>query len=60
MIPPKVNNYEIKRVNILDNRKSSNFHVNTLAGIGDHTQTDYDYEHPYDLPYESKVTYTVM
>ena len=60
VIPPKVNNYEINRVNILDNRKSSNFHVNTLAGIGDHTQTDYDYEYPYDLPYESGVTYTVM
>ena len=60
MIPPKVNNYEIKRVNILDNRKSSNFNVNTLAGIGDNTQTDYDYEYHYDLHYESKVTYTVM
>jgi len=33
VIPPKVNNYEIKRVNILDNRKSSNFHVNTLLEL---------------------------
>ena len=60
VIPPQVTKYELTRVKIVDKKKSSNFHVNTLAGLGDHTQTDYDYEYAYDLPYDSQVTHTVV
>lgn len=60
VIPPQVTNYEITRVKIIDRKKNSNFHVNSQAGLGDHTQTDYDYDYPYDLPYESSVTRKVM
>lgn len=60
VIPPQVTNYEITRVKIIDDRMNSSFHVNSLAGLGDHTQTDYDYDYPYDLPYDSGVTHKVM
>lgn len=60
VIPAQVTNYEITRVKIIDSRKASKFHVNTLAGLGDHTQKEYDYDYPYDLPYDSNVTHKVV
>ncbi len=60
VIPPQVSNYEITRAITIDKSQYSNFHVNTLSGLGDHTQTDYDYEYSYDLPYDSQVTHKVI
>jgi len=60
VIPAKTQKHEITRLKIIDRQKNSNFHINSLSGLGDHTQTKYDYEYPYDLPYDSGKTYKIM
>jgi len=60
VIPAQTSKHEITRLKIVDQSKNSNFHINSLSGLGDHTQTHYDYEYPYDLPYDSGDTYKVM
>ena len=60
VVPAKASKYEITRLKIVDKTKNSNFHINTLSGLGDHTQQNYDYEYPYSLPYDSGDTYKVV
>ena len=60
VIPGNASKHEITRLKIIDPTRNSNFHINTLSGLGDHTQTNYDYEYPYSLPYDTGDTYKVM
>lgn len=60
LVPASASKHEITRLKIIDPTKNSNFHINTLAGLGDHAQTTYDYEYPYSLPYDSGDTYKIM
>lgn len=60
VIPANASKHEITRLKIIDKMRNSNFHINTLSGLGDHTQQSYDYEYPYSLPYDTGDTYKIV
>lgn len=60
VVPGYTNGYEITKLVVKDNSKSSRFDINSVTAMGDHFQKEYDHDYPYDLPYNTGNTHRVM